>query len=372
MQRAVQPGENQKKPHHTSSDKISRMVTNPMKILRAVAGMVVLLAVTASQGAGQVVAGPDGPVEFIGLQSWDAQELFDAIQAIEPDLPFHACAVVMKQELGFADAAAILYLTNPSSDGYTIVVGVEDSTRVQYRPIGSETVVLPETWQNLKAVVGEDVPTLIAAARTLHSRGGFFNSVFNIAGRLAERMGSDPETLDQVWDLIDRADSEEDRRLAHEVLARDSSWSARAVATLLLGNFIDDDTSWHGLVGSLIDPFGPVSSVANAMLEGLITRKRDPVGWSAARAPLLALFGGTHPSAFSEVLGALIATDIDPEFGQQLVRESPDLLLAHVGAEHAPTREPAIAFLRTVSGEDFGTDLEAWTAWINVGQPDGR
>ena len=220
----------------------------------ALSGMVALLAVTASQGTGQVIAGPDGPVEFLGLQSWDAQELFDAIQEIDPDRPFHACAVVMKQQLGFADAAAILYSTHRSSDRYTIMVGVEDSTRVQYRPIGIERVVLPETWQNLKAAVGEDVRTLTAAARTLHSRGGFFNSVFNSARRRAERMGADPETLDQVWDLIDRADDEEDHRLAHEVLAKDTSRSARVVATLLLGNFMDDDTSWHGLVGSLVDP----------------------------------------------------------------------------------------------------------------------
>ncbi len=346
--------------------------TSPTKILRAVAGMIALLAVMASPGAGQVIAGPNGPVEFIGLQSWDAQELFDAIQEIDPDRPFHACAAVMRQQLGFADAAAILHLTNRSSDRYTIVVGVEDSTRVQYRPIGSETVVLPETWQNLKAVVGEDVRTLPAAARTLHSRGGFFNSVFNSARRLAERMGADPETLDQVWDLIDRMDGEEDRRLSHEVLAQDTSRSARAVATLLLGNFHDDDTSWHGLVGSLTDPNAVVSAVAVNMLDGLIdSKRRRPIEWSAARAPLLALFGGTHPSVFRGVLRVLVATDVDSEFGQQLVRERPDLLLAHVGAEHDRTREPALAFLRTLSGEDFGADIEAWTAWIN-GQSDGR
>ena len=95
----------------------------------------------------------------------------------------------------------------------------------------------------------------------------------------------------------------------------------------------------------------------------------DPVEWSEARGHLVALFGGTNPFAFREMLEVLVATDVDPQFGQQLTRERPELLLAHVGAEHERTREPAIAFLRTVSGEDFGTDLEAWTAWIN-GQPD--
>ena len=64
---------------------------------------------TASEGPGQVLTGPNGSVEFIGLQNWNAQELFDAIQELDPDRPFSACAAVMKLELGFADAAAFLY-----------------------------------------------------------------------------------------------------------------------------------------------------------------------------------------------------------------------------------------------------------------------
>ena len=98
-----------------------------MKILRALSGLVVLLGATASPGAGQVIPGPNGPVEFIGLQQWDAQKLFDAIQERDPDRPFHACAAVMKQDLGFADAAAFSYMTGSSADDerYTVVVGVE-------------------------------------------------------------------------------------------------------------------------------------------------------------------------------------------------------------------------------------------------------
>ena len=68
-----------------------------MKTLNALAVMAVLFVVSASQGTGQVLPGPNGPVEFIGLQNWDAQELFDAIQELEPDRPFHACAAVMKR-----------------------------------------------------------------------------------------------------------------------------------------------------------------------------------------------------------------------------------------------------------------------------------
>ena len=334
-----------------------------MKTLKALAGMAVLFVISASNGTGQVLPGPNGPVEFIGLQKWDAQELFDAIRELEPDRPFHACAAVMKRQLGFADAAAFLYFTDSldsidqSSNRYTVVVGVEDSTQVLYRTTGNETVVLPETWQDLLAVANEDFNVMPLAATTFHMR--YFG------GELAKAMGVDPETLDQVWDLVDRANGDEDFRLAHEVLARDSLWTARAVATLLLGNFIDDDKAWHGLVGSAIDTDGRVNTVAQRALDGLAQQGRHSIDWSAAYGSLSALFSGTNPFAFEGILEVLVATDIDPEFGQQLVRERPSLLLAYVGAEHEGTREPAIAFLKAVSGEDFGADLDAWTEWIN-------
>ena len=335
-----------------------------MKNLPTAAGTVLLLALTAAPATSQVLDGPDGPVEFIGLERWGGQELFDAIQELHPDRPFSACAAVMRFELGFADAGAFLYRSVGSSESYTVVVGVEDSARVRYRPVGSETVALPETWQTLRTVAGEDPRTLNAAARTIHSRG-FFNRIFNSPRRVAERMGADPETLDRVLDLVDGADGEEDRRLAHDVLARDSSMAARAVATLVLGNFIDDDTSWHTLVGSAIDPHAQVSNTALSMLDGLSKQDLDPVGWSAGRAPVSAVFAGTNPFAFADVLRVLVATDIDPEFGRELVRENPDLLLAYVGAEHEYTRKPAVAFMEAVSGKDFGADAEAWTVWVN-------
>ena len=50
-----------------------------MKILRAMTGAVAMLVATASQGAGQVLPGPQGPVEFIGLERWNARELYDAM-----------------------------------------------------------------------------------------------------------------------------------------------------------------------------------------------------------------------------------------------------------------------------------------------------
>ena len=332
---------------------------------------------TSSQGAAQVLPGPQGPVEFIGLESWTASDLFEAIQATAPDRPFHACAAVMELDLGFPDAAAFLFmnsLEDGSREAYTVVVGVEDSSRVRYRTPGSETVSLPETWQELQSVAAEDFNTLTSAVyarylvdqpRVAAAFAGQAADKLEAARTLAEQLGADTGILDEVWALVDRTGAEEDRRLAHEVLARDSSWTARAVATMVLGQFPDDDASWHGLALSLLDPTPRVNEMATRTLEGLArSDQAHPVRWSEARATLVAVLGGTNPWAFVDILEALVATEIDAGFGRELARERPELLLAHVGAEHAGTREPALAFLRAVSGEDFGRDVEAWRAWI--------
>ena len=292
-----------------------------MRSLRTALGMVALLVVAAPPSVGQVLEGPDGPVEFVGLKEWSASDLFDAIRELAPDQPFHACAAVMEMELGFAEAAAMSYRTVGSDDVYTVVVGVEDSAHVRPRAIGSETLPL----------------------------------------------------LAEVWALIDGASSQEDRRFARELLARDASRSAREIATLVLGNFVDRDASWHGLVLSMTDPEDRVAAVAGSLLQGLIySDRRRPVDWSQAREPLLAHFGGTNPWSFNLVLRVLVATEVDPEFGRQLARERPDLLLAYAGAEHRGTQAPAIAFLMAISGEDFGTDLEAWTTWLSGRSDSGR
>ena len=131
-----------------------------MAILRSIFGVVILLAATASQGTGQVLGGPRGPVEFIGLERWRAQELLEAIQRIAPDQPLHACAATMKSQLGFADAAVVVhydsysleFLMSDDAEPYTVIVGVEDNDRVRYRTPGSETIHLPERWRAMKSL----------------------------------------------------------------------------------------------------------------------------------------------------------------------------------------------------------------------------
>ena len=334
-----------------------------MKILRSILGVTTLLAATASHGVGQVVAGPHGPVEFVGLRSWNAPDLLEAIQRIDPDQPLHACAATMKSELGFPDAAVFIYIESGTdwSRRYTVIVGIEDSARVRYRTAGTRTIGLPEPWQALKTVAEEDFGTLVLAAE--------ISSVRHDSEKVresAEIRGLDPAALDTIWRLIDALNGEQDRLLAHELSAHDASWSARAAAVSVLVSFSEDDATWHRLVSDLIDPDGRVQTVAGAVLRGLLGAEENrSVRWESAHEPLMALLDGTNLFAFPIVLELLAATEIAPAFGRHLIRSAPDLLLAYVGAEHEGTRESAIDFLKLVSGEDFGANPEAWSEWLS-------
>lgn len=311
----------------------------------------------------QVVDGPQGPVEFVGLKQWKASELFEAIQEQEPGRPFHACAAVLKSNLEFPDAAAFIYMDSQPDgtwDFYTVVVGVEDGSGVRYRTPGNESLTLPEAWLNLQNTAVEDFNTLSAA---VHTRYSFSDS--NSAKELAIEMGANAESFDEVWRLVDGKFEEKDHQLAIEVLERDTSWSARAVATVILGHFPESATTWHGLVSARIDPDFRVSDLAGKVLQGFIrSDKAMPIDWSKARETLLALFGGTNPFAFNDTLELLVATDVATDFAQDLSREVPQLLLAYAGAEHGDFRKAAHSFLKAISAEDFGTDVESWEAWL--------
>lgn len=334
-----------------------------MAILRSVPRVMILLAVTVSPAVGQVLEGPEGPVEFIGLERWTAQGLLEAIQETAPGQPLGACAATMKGELGFADAGVFGYLesTTSRSERYTVIIGIEDRARVRYRTEGSETIALPESWQALKSVADEDLQGL-----------GMAREMFDLrhdpetARKFAKLFGTDLTAIKGVWELIAARDSEQDRLLAHRVLANADSWSSRAIAATVLLNFGEHDAVWHDLVSATIDPIGQVSGAATSVLRSLVQIESGrAVRWDAAREPIAAVLDGTNPFAFSVVVRALAATGIEPALGKQLIREAPDLLLAHVGARHESTRESALDLLKAVSGEDFGADSEAWAEWLD-------
>ena len=86
--------------------------------------------------------------------------------------------------------------------------------------------------------------------------------------------------------------------------------------------------------------------------------------WRPARDALAALVGGTNLFAYSRVLDALAATEIDPALGRELAKINSVLLLDHVGAKNPITPPPAHRFLMHISGRDLERDAIAWEEWL--------
>ena len=191
---------------------------------------------TVSQSVEDVLQGPNGPVEFVGLKNWTAPKLFEAIKGTAEDMGFHACAAVMKSDLDFSDAAVFVYFDSfedGSWQGYTVVVGVEDSSGVQYRKPGNETIELPESWQKLKSVAEEDFNTVstLVYARYLADEAGSIDK----AKELAVQLGANPETSDEVWKLVGNIEERDGYR--------PSSGGARQGCILVIA-LRRDNSSW--------------------------------------------------------------------------------------------------------------------------------
>ncbi|MYD44916.1 MAG: hypothetical protein F4W92_00980 [Gammaproteobacteria bacterium] len=342
-------------------------------------GILAIYLTTGTHFTAEVLEGPRGPVEFVGLEEWTPSDLYEAIQETEPDKPFHACAAVMISELEFPAAAAFGYIKQ-GEDGamemHTVVIGVEKSTHVRYRTVGSENTELPETWQELQTAVEDNFPLVAIAAyvRYLLAEPATAiqltelsdEEVLETSHEFAEMFGSSIESFDLVSKFIDELDYNTDHELALQVHERAESWSARFVATIVLAHFHEEEVSWHAIAESLIDPARQVRDVAGKLLEGLVrAEKTVPVQWRQARETLLAILGGTNPWDFNRTLDALIATEIDSEFAREIVQERPKLLLDAVAVIHEGFRESAHSFLTTISHSDFERDVEAWANWIN-------
>ena len=106
------------------------------------------------------------------------------------------------------------------------------------------------------------------------------------------------------------------------------------------------------------------ASAAKMVLSALSRGAPRRVDWSPARDALQALFGGTNLFAYTDVLNALVATEIDPVLGRELARVDPELLLDHLGATNPFSPLPVHRYLVHVRGQDLGRDPAAWRQWL--------
>jgi hypothetical protein len=330
----------------------------------------VLLLLTASLTRGQVVDTERGRVEFIGLKHWTVTGLIDALRAVEPDRPLHACAAVLTDKLGFPDASVIIY---PGEGGmYTVVTVIEpeDSARVRYLRAPGDTMAPVAGWQAAISMF-EDDPSVVQMGLLYYGYllAGKSDSAHSIVTDLADY--TDPVKVNALWGFLQEHGGRKDRELALRTLTNDGNAANRVIAAALLANSADSDLTWWRLVDALRDPDAQVRSTARDVLFTLSMHVPREVDWEPATGSLRWLLNGTNLFAFTATLDLLRRTRVPQRLTGELLSDNAELLLAYLNAEHEMTRQTAQEFLVQLSGLEY-TTYEQWEHWIGQLTRDSR
>jgi hypothetical protein len=324
-----------------------------LRLHRAVIPFVLLLlsSPAAAQQAGQGTT----IVEILGLRTWTREMVEDSVARFQPGVSLgeHACAVILRDSVGFANAAS----TEVSMGGDTTwrVLSVVEPARAAQVRFRAYRATRPqvEEWADVFAVLEAHR----AAIGSLQYPAVLLGDADSVRGRPIA------EGTDELRAAIRRHRSPRDWELARAAILSDSSWANRTVAALVLSNFAERDSAWY-LLAEGVRATDSGASIAGMVLSALSRGAPRRVDWSPSRDALRALFGGTNLFAYTDVMDALVATEIDPALGRELARVDAELLLDHLGATNPFSPPPVHRYLVHVRGQDLGRDPAAWRQWL--------
>ena len=295
-------------------------------------------------------------VEILGLRTWTQKMVEDSVAKYQPGttLHDHACAVILRDSVGFADAAAI----NVNGGRDTIwsilpVVEPQLRDRVRYRTYGAKRPKIAE-WADLFAILERDR----AAMSPLQHEKVLLGGQDTAWGRPV------PASAIELRRVLRTHNTARDWELARDAILSDGSYANRAVAALVMSNFPRRDSTYYVLAEGLrISDSGAMA--AEMVLRALSRGAPRRVDWSPAEETLTALVGGTNLFAYTDVLDVLTATQVDPALGRRLARANTVLLLDHLSARNPVSPPPARRFLVHIRGQDLGRDPAPWNAWLS-------
>lgn len=316
-----------------------------------------LLFVAAPADAQEAQRPSTTVVEILGLRSWTREMVEDSVARFQPgvSLSDHACAVILRDSVGFANAASIGYDFGEDTI-WSVLPVVEPARRAQVR-FATYTVRRrphPE-WADLFAA--------------LEAHPQAFGGLQYPGVLLAEADSGFGQPLPPGTDVLRRAirahASPRDWELARDALLADSSYANRTAAALVLSNFAHRDSAYY-LLAEGLRAVDRGSSASGLVLRSFTRDAPRPVDWEPARATLQALFGGTNLFSYTQVMETLVATQVDPALGRDLARVDTVLLLDHLGARNPATPGPVNRYLAHVYGRDLGRDPAAWNALLSA------
>ncbi|HEX2080295.1 MAG TPA: hypothetical protein VHG08_21515 [Longimicrobium sp.] len=321
---------------------------------RAAITGVILLSVPA---AAQQPAPGTTIVEILGLQTWTRQMVEDSVAKYQPGISLadHACAVILRDSVGFANAASIRFSFAGTDTTWAILPVVEPGRAAQVR-FAAYAARRPnaQEWADVFAILERDRQAF-----------GFLQFPEVLLGDADSVFGEPvPAGAIELRRALRRHGTPRDWELARTAILSDSSHANRTLAALVLSNFAERDSTYY-LLAEGLRSVDAGASAAEMVLSALARGAPRRVDWRPAADALRALFGGTNLFAYTKVLDALAATEIDPALGLELARVDPGLLLAHLGARNPLSPPPVHRYLVHVRGQDPGRDPAAWRAWLS-------
>lgn len=323
---------------------------------RFIAAAAISAAFAPAPATGQQTGAPrDTVLEVIGLHRWTVQMVADSVARYVPGMSLGqaACAVILRDSVGFAQAA-VQTMIFPDRVWQTLsVVEPEDARWVKIR-------TYPASLPNRPAWA-----PAIAILRAHRTAMNPMQDYGFLSGRTDQFLGRavDSAALAFRNEIRSLAQTQGDS-LALWTLDHDRNRDNRVVAAFVLGHFAERETTWHALMRALRGPSDFPTSMAQLVLTGMTRMTPRPVDWAPLRNDLEDLLGGTNLFAYMGVLRTLTATGISPALGRSLIPPGAALLIGNLASQN-PTRRRAVEeFLRQASGEDLGTDPAAWIAWV--------
>jgi hypothetical protein len=311
---------------------------------------------------GQVIKTPKADIEFIGLEKWTAQDLYNNIVAANPGKPFHACAVYLTDTLKFADASVTMDLFQGRL--YTIVTVVEPqfASRIHYRESPKVAQPANARFSSLAEIYRSHPNEYMIA---LQLAGYHFGKPDYDVSKTG--LGLDEETIAivrRVWQALDILKTPKDKALALEVINNDADYLNRVPAISVLGNFLDSDSTWQSLIDLFRENDSRISSSATALLTAHAQVQKRLVDWASATATLRALLDGTNLFAFVPTVKILTVTKVSPKLASPLLKDGGALLIDFLKANRQNEKNLAHGLLVQLAGQDLGYDSVKWSAWI--------
>jgi hypothetical protein len=310
----------------------------------------------------QVIEAPNADVEFIGLRKWSAQNLYDDIVAANPDKPFHACAVYLKDALGFADASVTISISQGRMYILVIVVEPQFASRIHYNTPPKDARPSITRWSNLLELYISHPNEYSLALQLAGYHFGMPDYDISKAGFSFEE--ETVSIITKIWQSLELLNTPEDEALALETIKNDANYRNRVAALSVLGNFLSHDSAWHAILTSFCDSDARVSSSATAILAGYAQVQKKAVDWSPAVATIRALLDGTNLFAFVPTIKILTATGVSPKLAAPLLKKGGDLLVDFLRAHRQSEKNLAHDLLVQLARRDFGYDSAKWSAWI--------